>query len=96
MKKPLSERTLARCGIGACPAVYDNEDGTFDIVGAIVTPDAELAEHVSDGEQVVRIDAALVYQAVAEKLFRAGPAGLSSGDGALLFVFVRDTLRSRV
>lgn len=91
-KNPLSVRTLARCGIGSCPAVYDNEDGTFTVVGDKVEPDAELAKHIAGHEQAVRIDAGLLYQAALHKFLHAGPAGLAAEDNVFMIVFANKTL----
>ena len=86
MKNSLKNRTLARCGIGVCPAVYDNEDGTFTIVGDKVTPDPELAPHVAEHERAINISATLVAEAVFSHMFRAGPAGLRIEDYVLMLV----------
>jgi hypothetical protein len=91
----LDKRLLTkRCIVGACPAVYDNKDGTVTIVGKTVAPDADLAQRVDEHEQAVSIDMAHIYAAVFQKLLQAGPVGMAIGDGTLLLGFVPKQART--
>lgn len=51
-----------RCGIGACPAVFETDRGTIVLVGKVLsdTDRAQLAERIGEGEVAIEIPRDLI------------------------------------
>lgn len=56
-----------RCGVGACPAVYETPRGSLVVVGKTLSAherDGELAGRIASHEEAVEIDPSLIARLI--------------------------------